>query len=102
MRMQMNDDDEEEEEEEEDSGSDLDADFDQEDLDGRINGQVVMISNQQPASPLSESANKDSRRPPIWQSVGNVSGQAVTFKGKAADDGWFHFDDGPEEEEKLR
>lgn len=58
-------------------------DADQDDSDGRNNGQPVVISTgAEDASLLNEPiAAKDPLRPPIWQSVGNVSGQAVTFKG---------------------
>ena len=41
----------------------------------------TLLHELEEASPLSSGIEKQYRRPPVWQSVGNVSGQAVTFKG---------------------
>lgn len=77
--------------EEVDSSDPEDDDQDQ-DLDGRMNGQAEWINpgdsivsagvvDPDPDIRISQQLDKNAPRPPIWLSVGNVSGQAVTFKG---------------------
>ena len=73
------------------SAGDDELEPDQHDLDSNNNnaggggGRPVVISSGPSGNDsLLLNGSKDSTtfRPPIWQSVGNVSGQAVTFKGK--------------------
>ena len=42
---------------------------------------TLLLRNQEEGSEFAASQMVN-RRAPVWQSVGNVSGQAVTFKGK--------------------
>lgn len=72
------------------SAGDDELEPDQDDLDSNNNSNagrgrpVVISSGPSGNDSLLLNGSKDSTtlRPPIWQSVGNVSGQAVTFKGK--------------------
>lgn len=71
------------------SAGDDELEPDQDDLDSNNNnaggGRPVVISSGPSGNDsllLNGSKDSTTLRPPIWQSVGNVSGQAVTFKGK--------------------
>lgn len=73
------------------SAGDEELDADQDDLDANnnnnnnnfgIGGRPVVISSGPSGNGSNNIKDPLTLRPPIWQSVGNVSGQAVTFKGK--------------------
>lgn len=97
IQQELADDEEEDDGPAPDEASDSSFDFDeddQDDIDGRINGQsewtdMSILSTNSVADPSVQDnrfsqldKNLGRRGQPIWQSVGNVSGQAVTFKGK--------------------